>query len=491
MQLHPKDNTYWNKEEELLKTQQIIGMDGAENSQLKQFQESMEINDIVLIKRGRQAIALVKVVSNSEENLPNQLDDDLNWFTYKRNIEILDFYDFNQLPNIQLPAVRLSKSVNPVSELFIFIDNWYLSLKQKKYNQNSLVSQEYKIQNVFIHNFKMFKDFELNLLDQNDKPLPLVVLAGKNGTGKTSILEHLYGYSFNENDYIEIFRTRKAEEIDVFIDDEIIVESFRLQKGMKAILEKKSEYRDHIVYLPVKVGETGNVEDQILDHYIERAQNIDSFKKSLEELQTYIQNIFNNLELSFNISRIDYTNKKVFFKNTNNQEFDISALSTGEKTLVSKVLYLYLNNLKNKIILIDEPELSLHPAWQNKILKLYENFAKANNCQIIIATHSPHIIANSPYNYLRLLSKKNEKIVAKSLNSSPLDSDTNAILRTIMDADYIPEGLDEIRLKYRKLCLNNQINSPEAEQLKQEILKFESLNSSFFQGLAFDMELLG
>jgi predicted ATP-dependent endonuclease of OLD family len=41
-------------------------------------------------------------------------------------------------------------------------------------------------------------------------------------------------------------------------------------------------------------------------------------------------------------------------------------------TLLTKVLYLYLSEIKNQVILIDEPEMSLHPNWQNSILELYD-----------------------------------------------------------------------------------------------------------------------
>lgn len=66
---------------------------------------------------------------------------------------------------------------------------------------------------------------------------------------------------------------------------------------------------------------------------------------------------------------------------------------------------MYIKEIKDSVILIDEPELSLHPAWQNKILKLYETFAKENNCQIIIATHSPHIIGSAKNEYIRVLTE--------------------------------------------------------------------------------------
>lgn len=61
---------------------------------------------------------------------------------------------------------------------------------------------------------------------------------------------------------------------------------------------------------------------------------------------------------------------------------------------------------ENSIILIDEPELSLHPKWQSKIIKVYERIGKNN--QIIIATHSPHILGSVPKENIIILSKDNE-----------------------------------------------------------------------------------
>ena len=42
--------------------------------------------------------------------------------------------------------------------------------------------------------------------------------------------------------------------------------------------------------------------------------------------------------------------------------------------------------------MIDEPEDSLHPTWQQKVMKLYQNIGENN--QVIVATHSPHIIGS-------------------------------------------------------------------------------------------------
>lgn len=496
MQLHPKNTDDWNREKELLEALEMIGIDSSENSQSKQFKEMIQLGDIVLIKHRQQPVALVSIEGESQIN---STKDDLHWFAFERKIKVLDFFPSDKKLDFLLPAARLSKSIDKSSETFKFIDTWHKQVIAREYSeyiktiQKDITLDQYKIKSLSIENLKMFSDFELSFVDANNVALPIVVIAGKNGTGKTTILQFLSDYNLESNDYIEIFQTRKPRGLAEFFayqQEDIVIDIFKLYKTFEGILAKKSEYKEHIEYLPVMVGDVGNVEEKIVNYYITNAEKLDSFKDSLENIKKYINDIFKDLELSFSISKIDYKEKKVFLKNGGKKEFSINELSTGEKTLVSKILYLYFNEIKNKIVLIDEPELSLHPSWQNRVLKLYENFAIENNCQIIIATHSPHIIAQTPHKYLRLLAEENGKIVAKQLTNTPLDRDVNTIIKTIMGADYIPKWLEEKHFKYRKLCENGKEDSEEAEKLKSEILEYESPNSSFFQGLAFDMELM-
>lgn len=87
----------------------------------------------------------------------------------------------------------------------------------------------------------------------------------------------------------------------------------------------------------------------------------------------------------------------------------IDDLSTGEKQIVIRAGYLlrYLDSIKDSLIIIDEPELSLHPEWQKKILDFYKKLFIDENgiqtSQIFVATHSPFIIHNS--------SRYNDKII--------------------------------------------------------------------------------
>lgn len=92
--------------------------------------------------------------------------------------------------------------------------------------------------------------------------------------------------------------------------------------------------------------------------------------------------------------------KKVYFKDSEGNEIDISDLSSGEKQIVFRAGYLLKNigTLSGGIILIDEPEISFHPSWQEKYIeflkKTFSNDQGGIQTQIIIATHSPFIVQN-------------------------------------------------------------------------------------------------
>ena len=68
----------------------------------------------------------------------------------------------------------------------------------------------------------------------------------------------------------------------------------------------------------------------------------------------------------------------------------IIALSSGEKQILLILLTILLQDNKQSIIFMDEPEISLHFDWQKKIIEFARKLNP--NSQLIIATHSPAVI---------------------------------------------------------------------------------------------------
>lgn len=107
------------------------------------------------------------------------------------------------------------------------------------------------------------------------------------------------------------------------------------------------------------------------------------------------------------------------------RKIPLDALSSGEKQMISLFARLYLYP-KKKILLIDEPELSLSIDWQRKILV---DIVSASSCQQVIAiTHSPFIFDNAlePFAKSLVLEVEVDKTAPIKLLSSDDEDDTHA-----------------------------------------------------------------
>lgn len=118
--------------------------------------------------------------------------------------------------------------------------------------------------------------------------------------------------------------------------------------------------------------------------------------------------------------------KQVIFEEYG-KEVSIKDLSSGEKQIIFRGSFLLKDKKSNNgaMVLIDEPEISLHPKWQLKILEFYKRLFTddkgVQTSQIFFATHSPFIIHND--------GRLNDKVIV-------LKRDTNGNILTPEKAEY-------------------------------------------------------
>ena len=75
-----------------------------------------------------------------------------------------------------------------------------------------------------------------------------------------------------------------------------------------------------------------------------------------------------------------------------NEAIPLRKLSSGEQNLIILYYKLAFTMQPNSLLLIDEPEKSLHVEWLEKMLDDYKLMAQKLSCQMLIATHSPVFI---------------------------------------------------------------------------------------------------
>lgn len=128
-------------------------------------------------------------------------------------------------------------------------------------------------------------------------------------------------------------------------------------------------------------------------------------KKRISRFNNGFKEIFNDILIDGVVNENEQ--KIVKFKNKG-KSVSINQLSSGEKQIVFRggQLLKDKNILNDALVLIDEPEISMHPNWQKKILDFYKkiltNEEGIQTSQLFVATHSPFIIHND--------NRKNDKV---------------------------------------------------------------------------------
>jgi ABC-type multidrug transport system ATPase subunit len=75
----------------------------------------------------------------------------------------------------------------------------------------------------------------------------------------------------------------------------------------------------------------------------------------------------------------------------------MNEMSSGEQSVVMGLLGIASQLQDNSLICVDEPEVCLHPEWQERYIQLLSTiFSHYRGCHFIIATHSPQMIAQLP-----------------------------------------------------------------------------------------------
>lgn len=74
-------------------------------------------------------------------------------------------------------------------------------------------------------------------------------------------------------------------------------------------------------------------------------------------------------------------------------EIALPDASSGELSIIATLLFLYVNSVAREIVLIDEPENSLHPQWQKDYLSMVYDVLYLFEPTMFVATHSPIILS--------------------------------------------------------------------------------------------------
>jgi predicted ATP-binding protein involved in virulence len=136
---------------------------------------------------------------------------------------------------------------------------------------------------------------------------------------------------------------------------------------------------------------------KLLSVYVQDTdEKLNVFTDLLSKIDLF-QTIINKLFIDKNVVgfKIVPTSKETL-PSDNDEELEIplEKLSSGEQHQIILVFELLFEIRKNSLILIDEPELSLHVGWQKKFIEHLIEIIKLSDFDVILATHSPQLIGS-------------------------------------------------------------------------------------------------
>lgn len=430
-----------------------------------------------------------------------------------------------------------------------------------------------KIKKVEIKNNIVLGDMSISFTDENMKIKDIIILAGENGCGKTTLLEIIYNFISgdcanyeNKRDEInnitvefsdyEIERLKRSNNLNYYFNELdgkevtfIMDYNLKYSQGFKIKYNKKNnetiEHKSNIinsidmrdimkvVYSTAEI----NFHSGIIGAVTSKELDIDirSLKQS-SELGTEISQLLVDIKALDDADLADWVienpgkvppeevkeirmkrfkrafsyifdgkrlkgikningSKEVIFEE-NGIETSINKLSSGEKQIVFRGGFLLKDSNKadGAVILIDEPELSLHPRWQMKILeffrRIFENTDGKQRSQLFLSTHSPFILHNdNRRNDKVIVMKKNKQgNVVQVDNPRFYSCNKEELIKEAFEVDKFIESVNMVRDKHL-IITEGKTDWKHMKKAYEKLLELEEIESIDIKFLEYEDSL--
>ncbi len=324
---------------------------------------------------------------------------------------------------------------------------------------------------VIIEGYKSIKRIDLELK-------PINILIGSNGVGKTNFVsffklinniyeQRLYNYTmqnnaeklfhygrkhtkelkgylkFGDNAYGVILQPRDngslfiAEERSYYkgqayrranVDESLIKDSTTFRdKWLRAYLESYKIYHFHDTSKTAPLRNSANINDNRLLRT--DGSNLPAFlyllqqkyPKSLKRIEMTVRSVmpyFGNFVLTPSMLNPNEIHLQWSDVEENEKYFDANDFSDGSIRFIA-LTTLLMQPILPKVIIIDEPELGLHPTAITKLAGMMKSAAE-RGCQMIISTQSVNLINNFEAEDIITVDRKNKQSVFIRLDRETL-----------------------------------------------------------------------
>lgn len=224
------------------------------------------------------------------------------------------------------------------------------------------------------------------------------ILSGVNGVGKSTILNRvvkclLSGAKQDESGGIHLsFSPEDADSVDFDVVrsfDRPLLSADFLNKMADTILQSELDfylYQLQRRYLDYQV----NLSNRMVELFTRQDPDATRKVQEIAQEKTHFQDIVDDLFKDTGKTIVRDRNE-IYFHSLG-EVIEPYKLSSGEKQMIIILLTVLVQNHRPSVLFMDEPEVSLHVEWQERLIALVRDLNP--NCQVILTTHSPAVIMN-------------------------------------------------------------------------------------------------
>lgn len=238
------------------------------------------------------------------------------------------------------------------------------------------------LSHLHIKNHEILGSFDIDFINKKtNKPYSIVAFVGENGCGKTTLLNEIYNYQKSE-----------------YINDREFRDQFSIVPYKSLYLWQNSLYKTAMreVRKTIDGKDINNVISGEINYSFGKMSGpLTNNNDGVEIINKLGDKTLSKMFLTGEIEEACSSLELLKVIDGKKHGYDIEHFSSGQQELVLKLKDLKQLNSSIDSILVDEPEISLHPRWQKEVLDIIIDLTtdvNGDRPQIFVATHSEKVL---------------------------------------------------------------------------------------------------